>query len=131
MRRADPIHAHCLQHLKLSFKRTFVNCRAQSPKIVMITNSTNLHVLAIQGEPLVDIECKVAHAEWRLVSINYSSITVNLRDCFVEIRPVVGPENWARDRKGLRGDTTLALLHGYRRRTSSYFSLCRIVEDRS
>src|SRR6185436_17799177 len=74
VRGAQSVHAHRFQDLQLPLDRARVDRSTKRTQIVMITDTANLHRLAIKEESLFNVETKRANAEWRLVSINHSAV---------------------------------------------------------
>src|SRR6185503_888502 len=93
VRSAETVHAHTFQHLQLPLDSARVHGGTERTEIVMIASPADLHRLAVEKEPLLDVETKGADTESSLVTINHSSALFELRDYVVDVRTIIRPKH--------------------------------------
>ena len=91
MRRADRVHTHRLQLRQLTMQRILIERSAQTSEVVMLTDTIQLEVLAIEPETSLGIELEIAEARSGLHLVHHLATGNQLCTHRIDIRILAAP----------------------------------------
>ena len=91
VRTADRVHTHRLQLGEFSVHSVLIERGSETAEVVVLTDTIQLEVLAVEPEARLRIELEVAEASGGLVSVNYYVIDHHFRAYLIYIRSLTRP----------------------------------------
>ena len=86
VRRPDRIATHVLQHCQLMPQCRYAHGRAERTEVMMIADTLELPVLAVQIKALLRDELDRTDAETRLIFIRHNPVHQDAGQCLIEVR---------------------------------------------
>ena len=91
MRTADAVHAHGLQSGEFAVQGVFVEGRSQTAEVVVLADTVDLEVLAIEPETCLRVETERAETCGGLVAINDLAVLPYFGDDLIDMRLLARP----------------------------------------
>ena len=94
---ADGVHTHGLQFGELAVQGIFIQCSTQATEVVMLADTVELEVLAIEPEACLWVEPKTPKACRSLIVINHLAVDSHFRAYLIYIRGLARPKHRLRN----------------------------------
>ena len=91
MRRADGVHTHRLQLRQLTVQGVLIQCSTQTAEVVMLADTIQLEVLAVEPEARLGIKAEIAETGRRLHLIDHLAASNQLGTYGIDVRILTRP----------------------------------------